>query len=54
MFGLRGAGVTKGGGAVGVEIAKRFDTTLSPASPNRISAQQLKEWAVEYLSSRVL
>ncbi len=34
---------------VGDEIAKRLAATLTPGSPNRISAQEMKEWAVEYL-----
>jgi hypothetical protein len=34
---------------VDTEIARRLDDTPTPGSPNRITAQQLKEWAVEYL-----
>jgi hypothetical protein len=32
-------------------IAKRLDAASPPGSPNRISAQELKEWAIDYLRS---
>jgi hypothetical protein len=35
--------------AVGAQIGLRLDTAPIPGSPNRISAQQLREWAGEYL-----
>jgi hypothetical protein len=41
--------VAKRRATVDAEIARRLDATPAPGSPNRISAQQLKEWAVEYL-----
>jgi len=31
------------------EIANRLESTPGPDSPNHISAQKLKQWAVEYL-----
>jgi hypothetical protein len=36
--------------AVDTEIARRLTTTPAPGSPNRIRAEELKEWAVEYLA----
>jgi hypothetical protein len=36
--------------AVGAQIALRLDTAPVPGSPNRIRVQQLREWAVAYLS----
>ena len=41
--------MAKRGATVEVEIARQLDATTAPGSPNRISTQQLKEWAVEYL-----
>jgi hypothetical protein len=36
---------------VDAQIALLLDTTPSADSPNRIRAQQLREWAVEYLGA---
>ena len=32
------------------EVARRLAATLRPGSPNAITAAQLREWAVEYLT----
>jgi hypothetical protein len=37
---------------VDAAVASRLDTTPGPGSPNRISARQLRGWAVEYLRDR--
>ena len=34
------------------EIARKLDTAPPPGSPNRITAQELKGWALEYLEDR--
>jgi hypothetical protein len=41
--------MTKHRNAVDAEIANRLAAAPAPGSPNRLSAQQIKEWAVEYL-----
>jgi hypothetical protein len=39
--------------AVETEIARRLEAALSPGSPNRITAQEMRAWAVEYLDETV-
>jgi hypothetical protein len=34
------------------EIAKRLEVAVTPDSPNRITAQEVRKWALEYLQDR--